>query len=71
MKTNDLIQLGALALVGWLAYEKFAKAKQQPSRQAINTPLDPDFGITNPSDPTWGDATGATPFNLWSYLEDL
>lgn len=26
VKTSDLISLGALALVGWVAYEKFVKA---------------------------------------------
>lgn len=68
MKTSDLIQLGALALVGYLAYQKSAQAKQpvatvtpglQPSKQIINTPMDPNFGVKNPDDPTWGDSTGS------------
>lgn len=64
MKTDELIQLGALAAIGFLAYHKFAGAKQpvatvtpglQPSKQIINTPLDPNFGLANPDDTNWGE----------------
>ena len=64
-KNSDLIQLGTLAIIGVLAYNKLAKAKSpvntqtpgglQPSRQIVNTPLDPDFGITDPN-AGWDDA---------------
>jgi uncharacterized membrane protein YebE (DUF533 family) len=69
MKTNDLIQLAALGLVAYLAYQKYAQAKTssvpslplQPSVQlpgAAPVPgAAPDFGVTNPNDSSWGDAS--------------
>lgn len=46
MKTEDLIQLGALAVIAYLAWQKFGKPKTQDSV---------DFGVANPNDSTWGD----------------
>jgi hypothetical protein len=63
VKTQDLIQLGALGLVAYLAYQKFAQAK--PNTSVPNLPVQhlpvqpsvqiPDFGVTHPNDPGWGD----------------
>lgn len=61
MKTEDLVQIGALAVVGYLAWQKFAKAS--PSTQAgvsapskpVTTPLLPDFGSSNAGS-GWDDA---------------
>jgi hypothetical protein len=58
MKTEDFIQLGALAAIGFLLYQKFAPAKSpsvpslpvQPSTQL------PDFGL--PPNSGWGDNGG-------------
>lgn len=60
MKTDDLIQLGALAVVGYLAWQKFAKVS--PSTQAgvgttskpVSTVLLPDFGEA--PDASWDDS---------------
>jgi hypothetical protein len=63
-KTNpeDLIQLGALAVLGYLAYQKLWGGSPSPavvstvqpglqpsSQNVVSTPLDPDFGVTSPS----------------------
>lgn len=75
MKTSDLIQMSALVVVGYLAYQKWAQGKQpvstvtpgtQSSKQIINTPLDPDFGITNAG--TWDDS-GAVDWGLQNLLD--
>lgn len=74
MKTNDLIQLGLLGLIGYLAYQKFAKPTPKPSG---NPPIQPyqlpdDMGTNNPNDASWGDATGSTAASmttdLWNSL---
>lgn len=49
MKTDDMVQWGLLALIAFLAYQKFVKDKK-PS-QAAQPPfeLDPNFGIQDPT----------------------
>jgi hypothetical protein len=59
MKTSDTIQLVALGLAMYLAYEKFNSAKPPPP--IPNLPVQPstqlpDFGVSNPADSGWGDA---------------
>jgi len=66
MKTNDLIQLAALGVVGYLAWQKFGSAKSpptpagpgaasiQPSLQRVGVAIDqPDFGLSDSS--SWDD----------------
>lgn len=50
MKTNDLISLGALGVLGYIAYQKWGKPQ---------TPV--DFGLNNPNDSSWGDPQSAPP----------
>lgn len=40
MKSDDLIQWGLLALIAYLAYQKFAKNSFE---------LDPNFGVKDPN----------------------
>ena len=73
VKNSDLIQMGALLVIGFIAYEKFAKAKvpfSAPSIPQTNTPGMPDFGVTNPNDSTWGDS-GLTMMNPDSWVTGL
>jgi hypothetical protein len=68
LKTQDLIQLGALGLVAYLAYQKFAQAKPNtstpklPVQPSVQTP---DFGINNPNDPGWSDNSGSNVPSDW------
>lgn len=41
MKTDDLLQWALIALVGYLAYKKFATPAAQP--------VDPYFGVKDPT----------------------
>jgi hypothetical protein len=60
MKTADLIQMVALGVVGYLAWQKFGPAKGSappaPSSAPSNsgTSILPDFGLSNPN-AGWGD----------------
>jgi hypothetical protein len=75
MKTDDLIQLGALGLIAYLAYQKFGQAKS-PSTSIPTVPVQPsvqipspDFGVTNPSDTTWGDSSLPADFGLQNVID--
>lgn len=70
MKTGDLIQIGALAVIGFLAYQKYAAARGsspiststpglQPSQQRIVSTPDPNFGVADPN-AGWDDDSGMT-----------
>lgn len=59
MKTNDLIQLGALGVIGYLAWQKFGKPSSAPPSGSPSSSSRPppvqqyqlpvDMGVTNPS----------------------
>lgn len=72
MKTEELIQLLALAGIGYIAYQKFGKPKDTSTPNTTTPgqqfPLDPNFGLNNPGDATWSD--GGTGFwaSLWEGL---
>jgi uncharacterized membrane protein YebE (DUF533 family) len=60
VKTDELIQLGALAAIGFLAYQKFKKPEvKSPPAPNLQPYIPPtDFGLSekNATDTTWGDA---------------
>lgn len=77
MKTEDLIQLGALAAIGFLLYQKFGTASSKsssipslPVQPSTQVPA-PDFGVNTPNDPTWGDTSTAIPadFGLQNVID--
>lgn len=75
MKTDELVQLLALGVVGYLAYQKFSKPKDtnlpvpdlQPSKQhvALN---DPNWGLNNPGDDTWNASSNSSDVGFWASL---
>lgn len=71
MKTNDIIQLGALAAIGFLAYQKFAKAAPKGPPAPSLQPYIPtqDFGVNNPDDATWGETATEAGMSLQKVIE--
>lgn len=59
MKTDDLIQLGALAAIGYLTYQKFKKpdAKSPPAPNLQPYIPSTDFGLSekDATDTNWGE----------------
>jgi len=74
MKTNDLIQLGALAAIGFLAYQKYGKGAAPGSAQVSKPPsiqpsLPSDFGVSNPNDATWGETVTEAGMGLQNIID--
>lgn len=57
MKTEDIIQLGALAVIAYLAWQKF---RPTTSNSPVGTSSVPAVPVPSPTLPDFGEAPGAT-----------
>lgn len=48
MKTEDLVTLGLVGVIAYIAYQKYGKDSNA------------DFGLKNPNDPNWGDSSSTS-----------